>query len=60
MDTGSVTILVFHYPESGSVDLRWNDDGCQTLDNGRLGARQAGSPSFDAFQTAVTAAVEPG
>jgi hypothetical protein len=50
MDTGAVTIIAFAYPHSPDVDLWWKADGCQHIDNGRIGASQLGSPSFGAFQ----------
>jgi hypothetical protein len=50
MDTGGVTIIAFAYPASIDVDLWWKSDGCQLIDNGRIGASQLASPSFAAFQ----------
>jgi hypothetical protein len=50
MDTGAVTIIAFAYPASTDVDLWWKSDGCQLIDNGRIGASQLASPSFAAFQ----------
>lgn len=50
MDTGAVIIIAFAYPDAPDVDLWWKSDGCQTIDNGRLGASQLANSSFGAFQ----------
>jgi len=42
----TATILVFSYLRHSDVDLWYNDTGCQTLDNGRVGAFQGGNPAF--------------
>jgi hypothetical protein len=49
--TGAFAILAFSYPHHRDVDLWWNTTGCQSIDNGRIGASQIGSTSFGAFQT---------
>jgi hypothetical protein len=45
---GTATILVFGYARS-SVDLWYLDTGCQTLDNGVIGASESTEPSFGTF-----------
>jgi hypothetical protein len=55
--TGAFAILAFSYPHHRDVDLWWNTTGCQSIDNGRIGASQIGSASFGAFQTAFDSAV---
>ncbi|GAA4163282.1 hypothetical protein GCM10022286_23520 [Gryllotalpicola daejeonensis] len=46
-----VTIMAFQFGHADDVDLWWNASGCQTLDNGRLGAFEGANPSFyEAFQ----------
>lgn len=42
----SATVLAFRIGSTDDVDLWWSDSGCQTLDNGRLGAFEGGNPSF--------------
>lgn len=49
-DTGAFAILAFSYAHHPDVDLWWNTTGCQSIDNGRIGASQIGSPSFGEFQ----------
>ncbi|GAA4193632.1 hypothetical protein GCM10022288_27720 [Gryllotalpicola kribbensis] len=41
-----ITVIAFEIGNTDDVDLWWNDSGCQTVDNGRLGAFQGGNPSF--------------
>ena len=49
-----------HIGHADDVDVWWNDSGCQTLDNGRLGAFEDGNPSFyKTFQNAYTRLVPP-
>jgi hypothetical protein len=43
-DTASV--IAFSYRGQSGADLWYYDSGCQTLDNGRIGAFQGGNPSF--------------
>lgn len=43
---GSVTIIAFHYSSKPDVDLWYSDTGCQTLDNGTIGAWETGNASF--------------
>jgi hypothetical protein len=45
-DFGSATIIVFGYASGPDADLWYNDGGCETLDNGRIGASEVGNPSF--------------
>ena len=42
----SATIMAFRFGSSDDVDLWYSDSGCQTLDNGRLGAFEGANPSF--------------
>jgi len=49
-DSGAFAVLVFSYPHHPDVSLWWNTTGCQSIDNGRIGASQIGSASFSAFQ----------
>lgn len=49
-DTGSFAIIALSYPGARTVDEFWSTTGCPTLDNGRLGAWQLGSDSFNTFQ----------
>lgn len=52
---GSASIIAFAYPSRADVDLWFNDSGCETLDNGRIGANEVGNPSFyNAFLTLVS------
>ncbi len=50
----SVTLLGFSYRGGEQVALRWEDSGCQEVDNGNLAAFQMNS-GFGAFQSAVDA-----
>lgn len=45
-DFGSASIIAFAYTGRADVDLWFSDSGCQTLDNGRIGAFEEGNPSF--------------
>lgn len=42
----SVTILAFRFGRTDDIDVWWSESGCQTLDNGRLGAFEGANPSF--------------
>jgi hypothetical protein len=44
--TGLVTIFAFTFQGDPDVDLWWQRDGCQTLDNGFQVADETGNPSF--------------
>ncbi len=55
-DTGAFAILAFSYPHHPDVNLWWNTTGCESIDNGRIGASQIGSPSFGDLQTAFDSA----
>ena len=51
----SATIIAFRIGHIDDVDLWWNDSGCQTLDNGRLGGFEGANPSFyRAFLNTIT------
>ncbi len=54
----SVTLLGFSYRGGGQAALRWDDSGCQEVDNGNLAVFQMNS-GFGAFQSAVDAAAAP-
>jgi hypothetical protein len=45
-DEGSATIIVFDYESAPDVNLWYADFGCQTLDNGTIGAFEPGNPAF--------------
>lgn len=49
-DSGAFAILAFSYPHRPDVDLWWDTTGCQTIDNGRIGASQIASDGFGRFQ----------
>jgi hypothetical protein len=55
IDTGDVAVIELRYRHRRPEELWWKDSGCQTLDNGRIGASRTRNPSFTAFQDAVTA-----
>lgn len=55
-DTGSVTVIVFSYPKRPATDLWWHSSGCQSIDDGTVGAAEVANESFFRFQ-AVFAAV---
>jgi hypothetical protein len=51
---GAVTLIGVSYPGRADVGLWFATSGCQTLDNGRIGAWEEGNPSFyQAFETAI-------
>ncbi len=53
-DIGEVAVIGFSYPDRTDVGLWYRTTGCQTLDNGRIGAFEEGNPSFyDAFETGI-------
>ena len=56
--TFSVTLLGFAYRGGEQAALRWDDSGCQEVDNGNLAAFQMNS-GFGAFQSAVDAVAAP-
>jgi hypothetical protein len=45
-DFGEVAVIGFEYPGKADVGLWYRTTGCQTLDNGRIGAFEEGNPSF--------------
>ncbi len=45
-DSGSKTIIAFTYVSGPDADLWYADAGCQSLDNGTIGAWEEGNPSF--------------
>jgi hypothetical protein len=49
-----MTLLGFSYRGGEQVALRWDDSGCEEVDNGNLAAFQLNS-GFGAFQSAVDA-----
>ncbi|AMM19725.1 hypothetical protein AX769_05660 [Frondihabitans sp. PAMC 28766] len=57
-DSGSFAILAFSYPRHRDVDLWWDTTGCQTIDNGRIGASQIASDSFAHFQETLDSAAK--
>ena len=55
-DRLSVSIIAFSYPSIPDFDLWFKDSGCETLDNGRVGASETGNPMFsDAFDPLIEA-----
>jgi hypothetical protein len=42
----TATVIAFSYRARSDADLWYYDSGCQTLDNGEIGAFQGGNPSF--------------
>jgi hypothetical protein len=42
----TATVIAFSYRGRSDADLWYYDSGCQTLDNGKIGAFQGGNPSF--------------
>ena len=53
-DFGLVAVIGFSYPGRADVGLWYQASGCQTLDNGRIGAFEVGNPSFyNGFLSAV-------
>jgi hypothetical protein len=45
-DDESASIITFAYSGSSDVALWFSAGGCQTLDNGRIGAFEGGNPRF--------------
>jgi hypothetical protein len=45
-DFGLVAVIGFSFPGRADVGLWYEASGCQTLDNGRIGAFEGGNPSF--------------
>lgn len=54
-EEGYVTIIGFSYQGRRDVGLWYQSTGCQTLDNGKLGAFQGSNPSFGDFQSVIEA-----
>jgi hypothetical protein len=51
---GYVTVIGFSYPGRADVGLWYTTSGCETLDNGRIGAFEDGNPSFyQGYETAI-------
>jgi hypothetical protein len=53
-------IIVFSIPGRADVDIWWTDSGCQTLDNGVIGAFEGRNPSFNGFLTTIGALPSAG
>ncbi len=59
-DVGEATMIGLSYPRRSDVGLWYQSSGCQTLDNGRIGAFQGANPSFyTGFETTVDQLVPP-
>jgi hypothetical protein len=59
-DVGRATVIGLAYRGRADVGLWYAADGCQTLDNGRLGAFQGANPSFyNGFQPVVDRLAPP-
>lgn len=53
-DEGEVAVIGLSYPDRSDVALWYRTGGCQTLDNGRIGAFEGANPSFyNAFESVV-------
>jgi len=51
---GAVTVIALSYPGRTDVGLWYSTSGCQTLDNGQIGAFEGGNPSFyQGFETTI-------
>ncbi len=55
---GSVTLIGLSYRGGGQAALRWQDSGCEEVDNGNLAAFQW-NPGFGTLQSAVDAVAAP-
>jgi hypothetical protein len=53
-DTGSFAIIALAFNGSPDEDLWWTTSGCQTLDNGIVGAAETANNSFSDFQTTAS------
>ena len=53
-DTASFAIIALAFSGSPDEDLWWNSSGCQTLDNGTVGASETANNSFFTFQKAAS------
>jgi hypothetical protein len=49
-DTASFAIIALAFNGSRDEDLWWKTSGCQTLDNGTVGATETANDSFSYFQ----------
>jgi hypothetical protein len=58
-DFGSVALIGFAYPARPDVALWYQASGCQSIDNGRLGASETGNPSFYAGFLGVVNSLSP-
>lgn len=53
-DLGQATVIGFAHPQRPDVGLWYASSGCQTLDNGQLGAFQGANPSFyNTFESVI-------
>lgn len=53
-DIGTVAVIDLSYAAHADVDLWYAASGCQTLDNGRIGAFEGGTSSFyQGFQETI-------
>jgi hypothetical protein len=51
--TGSYAIISLASTRSQDVNIWWTMTGCQTLDNGTVGATQIANKSFDGFSNTI-------
>jgi hypothetical protein len=59
-DIGTIALIGLLYPAHADVGLWYAASGCQTLDNGRIGAFQGGNPSFyEGFQGTIDRLAPP-
>ncbi len=59
-DFGTVALIGFSYATHRDIGLWYEASGCQTLDNGRIGASETGNPSFyDRFLSTVNRLAPP-
>jgi hypothetical protein len=56
-DTGGLAIISLAFAGSQDVDVWWTMTGCQSLDNGLIGATQIANKSFVRFSNAISGLV---
>lgn len=55
----SVTLFAFRFGRRDDIDMWWNDSGCQTIDNGRLGASGVTNEFQSVYARLVASATTP-
>jgi hypothetical protein len=56
---GTVVVIGFRTADHAAVGLWWDASGCQTIDNGVVGASQIGNASFSRFQDVAAGVAGP-